>query len=181
MALHLSKYQKKKVPLWPISEIKRRLFIKIREYWRWRWTKNGDNQPPCLATKRFLPELDSSFWTIFTKKDGNTRRIFGEIIGIITNHNYLASFEHKIGRLESPHCTLCKTDQVMNSHHILYECEALEVIRRNSFKKEIEPKRLEGPDHPQEYKYDIKAKQLVQFLINIRKVCSIIPGNDNEE
>ena len=172
---------KEEVPLWPISEIKRRLFIKIRDYWRWRWTRNGDNQPPCLATKRFLPDLDTSFWTVFTTKEGNNRRVFSEIIGIITNHNFLASFEHKIGKLDSPNCTLCNSDKIMNSHHILYECDTLELIRRNSFQKEIVAKELEGPDNPQKYKYEIKAKQLLQFLINIRKVCSIIPGYDNEE
>ena len=172
---------KDEVPLWPISEIKRRLFNKIKDYWRWRWTKNGDNQPPCLATKRFLPDLDTSFWTIFTRKESNTRRTFSELIGIITDHNFLANFEHKIGKLESPNCTICKTDKKMDSHHILYECEALEVIRRNSFQKEIVAKKLEGFDNPQEYKYELKAKHLVQYLINIRKVCSIIPGYDNEE
>ena len=46
----------------------------------------------------------------------------------------------------------------------------------------IEPIELEeGPENPQKFKYDLKAKQLVQFLINIRKVCKIIPGYDDEE
>ena len=103
------------------------------------------------------------------------------MIGIITDHNFLASFEHKIGKLDSPNCTLCNSGKEMNSFHILYECDALELIRRDSFQKEIVPKELEGPDYPQGYKYEIKAKQLVKFLINIRKVCSIIPGYDNEE
>ena len=173
---------KDEVPLWPLSEIKRRLFTKIREYWRWRWTKNGDNQPPCLATKRFLPDLDSSFWAIFTRKEGNTRRVFSEMISIITDHNYLASFEHKIKRIDSPNCTICNNDKEMNAHHILHDCEALEVIRRNSFQKELVAKKLEeGPENPQEYKYELRAKDLVQYLINIRKVCSIIPGYDIEE
>ena len=60
---------KDEVPLWPIKEIKRRLFNKIRDYWKWRWKTNADNQPPCLATKRFLPDLDTSFWKIFTTKE----------------------------------------------------------------------------------------------------------------
>ena len=144
--------------------------------------KNADNQPPCLATKRFLPDLDTSFWTIFTKKEGNTRRIFSEMIGIITNHNFLAAYEHKIGKLDSPYCTICNKNEEMDSHHILYECEALETIRHNSFQKLIKPTLLEeGPENPQKYKYDLKAKHLVQFLINIRKVCKIIPGYDDEE
>ena len=103
------------------------------------------------------------------------------MIGLITDHNFLASFEHKIGRITSPNCTICNYDIEMNSHHILYECEALDTFRRDSFQKEILPKILEGPENPQRYKYDIKAKQLVNFLINIRKACSIIPGYDNEE
>ena len=70
----------------------------------------------------------------------------------------------------------------MNSHHIIFECEALEGIRRNSFKKLIEPDTLEqGPENPQEYKYNIKPKELVQFLKNIRKRCKLIPGYDDEE
>ena len=70
----------------------------------------------------------------------------------------------------------------MNSHHILYECEALGEIRRNSFQKLIQPNKLDhSPNNPQIYKYDIKPKDLVQFLSNIRKVCKIIPGYDNEE
>ena len=173
---------KEEVPLWPIKEIKRRLFIKIRDYWKWRWKSNADNQPPCLATKRFLPDLDTSFWKIFTTKEGNTRRVFSELIGIVTNHNFLAAFEHKIGRIDSPHCTICETNTVMDSHHILYDCEALGEIRRNSFQKLIEPITLDqNPNNPQIYKYDIKPKELVQFLINIRKVCKIIPGYDDEE
>ena len=146
------------------------------------WKTNADNQPPCLATKRFLPDLDSSFWTIFTTKEGNTRRVFSELIGIITNHNYLAAYEHKIGRIDSPLCTLCDKGEEMNSHHILYECEALETKRLISFQKLIDPIILEeGPENPQKFKYDLKPKQLVQFLINIRKVCKIIPGYDDEE
>ena len=39
----------------------------------------------------------------------------------------------------------------------------------------------DGPENPQKYKYDFKAKHLVQFRINIRKVCKIIPGYDDEE
>ena len=70
----------------------------------------------------------------------------------------------------------------MDSHHILYECEALEDIRMHSFQKLIKPTILEqGPENPQEYKYDIKAKDLVQFLTNIRKRCKLIPGYDEEE
>ena len=70
----------------------------------------------------------------------------------------------------------------MNSHHIIFECEALEEIRRNSFKKLIEPDTLEeGPENPQRYKYNIKPKELVQFLKNIRKRCKLIPGYDDEE
>ena len=173
---------KDEVPLWPISEIKRRLFLKIREYWKWRWKNNADNQPPCLATKRFLPDLDSSFWTIFTTKEGNTRRVFSELIGIITNHNYLAAHEHKIGRIDSPMCTICEKGLEMDSHHILFECEALETIRAHSFQKLVEPITLEeGPENPQKFKYDLKPKHLVQFLINIRKMCKIVPGYDNEE
>ena len=52
----------------------------------------------------------------------------------------------------------------MNSHHILYDCEALEVIRRNSFQKEIVAKELKGPNNPQEYKYELKAKHLVSHV-----------------
>ena len=173
---------KEEVPLWPIKEIKRRLFIQIREYWKWRWRNNADNQPPCLATKRFLPDLDTSFWTVFTTNQGNSRRVFSELVGIVTNHNYLASYEHKIGRIDSPNCTICESDIEMNSHHIIFECEALEEIRRNSFKKLIEPDTLEeGPENPQRYKYNIKPKELVQFLKNIRKRCKLIPGYDDEE
>ena len=94
----------------------------------------------------------------------------------------MAEHEHKIGRIDSPFCTLCNKTENVKSHHILYECEALETIRHNSFQKLIEPIELEeGPENPQKFKYDLKAKQLVQFLINIRKVCKIIPGYDDEE
>ena len=54
--------------------------------------------------------------------------------------------------------------------------------RHSSFQKLIKPiLEEEGPDNPQKLKYDLKAKQLVQFLINIRKVCKIVPGYDEEE
>merc|ERR1712242_653172 len=90
-----------------------------------------------------------------TTNQGNSRRVFSELVGIVTNHNYLASYEHKIGRIDSPNCTICESDIEMNSHHIIFECEALEDIRRNSFKKLIEPDTLEeGPENPQRYKYN---------------------------
>ena len=71
-------------------------------------------------SKRFLPDLDTSFWTIFTKKESNTRRIFSDMIGIITEYNFLASFEHKIGKLNSPNCTICNAVKAMNSYHITF-------------------------------------------------------------
>ena len=65
--------------------------------------------------------------------------------------------------------TVCEKGKEMNSHHILYECEALETIRLNSFQKLIELTILEdGPDNPLKFKFDLKAKHLVQFLMNIR-------------
>ena len=104
------------------------------------------------------------------------------MIGIITNHNFLAAYEYKIGRIDGPKCTICEKGKEMNSHHIIYECEAQETIRLNSFQKLIEPITLEdGPENPQKFKYDLKAKHLVQFLINIWKVYKIIPGYDDEE
>ena len=70
----------------------------------------------------------------------------------------------------------------MNSHHILYECEALETKRLISFQKLIDPIILEdGPENLQKFKYDLKPKHLVQFLINIRKICKLVPGYDDEE
>ena len=68
----------------------------------------------------------------------------------------------------------------MDSRHILYECEALEAIRLNIFLKLIEPNSRRR-ENPQKYKYELKAKHLVQYLTNIRKVCKIIPGYDDEE
>ena len=107
------------------------------------------------------------FWTIFTKKEGNTRRVFSELIGIITNHNFLAAHEHKIGRAESPLCTICDRGEEMDSHHILYKCEALETIRVNSFQEPIEPKILEeGPENRQKFKYEMKAKHFVHSIPN---------------
>ena len=76
--------------------------------------------------------------------------------------------------------TFDKPGVIIATHNIRV-VSALEVIRRNSFQKEIVAKKLEGPDNPQKYKYELIAKHLVQFLMNIRKVCSIIPGYDNEE
>ena len=70
----------------------------------------------------------------------------------------------------------------MDSHHILYECEALATKRMISFQKLIDPITLEeGPENQQKFKYDLKPKQLVQFLINIRKICKLVPGYDDEE
>ena len=51
--------------------------------------------------------------------------------------------------------TVCEKGKEMNSLHILYECEALETIRLNSFQKLIELTILEdGPDNPLKFKFD---------------------------
>ena len=49
--------------------------------------------------------------------------------------------------------TICEKGKEMNSHLILYECEALETIRLSSFQELIEPTIQEdGPDNPQKFK-----------------------------
>ena len=64
------------VPLWPISEIRRRLFNKIKAEWRLRWCSNADGSPRCKATKKFLPVPNSQFWKLLCTEKGNNRLFF---------------------------------------------------------------------------------------------------------
>ena len=95
------------VPLWPLSEIKRRLFDKIKIEWKNRWCNNADGSPRCKATKNFLPTPNTQFWKLLCTEKGNNRLFFSELVFCITNHNYLPAYEHKIDPNIDENCFLC--------------------------------------------------------------------------
>ena len=171
------------VPLWPLSEIKRRLFNKIQLEWKFRWEHNCEGSPICIATKNFLPSPNNQFWKIFNSKEGNSRLLFSEVVFIVTDINYLPAFEHKINNEASKACFLCKEDDSeMDSFHILWLCPALGTLRLETFGP---TKVVKGPEESQavggaRFIYDLPANQLVRFLRGLRKHMSLLPSLEVE-
>ena len=156
------------VPLWPLSEIKRRLFDKIQIEWKKRWCNNADGSPRCKATKNFLPNPNTQFWKLLCTEKGNNRLFFSELVFCITNHNYLPAYEHKINPNIDENCYLCNEGKALNVHHLLWECPSTGKLRFNCFNKLVvdESTSIMGA----EYIYKITAKQLESFLIGLRQL-----------
>ena len=117
------------LPCLPLSEIKRRLFNKIKDEWKSRWCNNADGSPHCSATKNFLPTPNTQFWKLLCSKEGNNRLLFSKLVFCITDVNYLPAFENKIDPNKDPNCYLCNEGELMNSHHILWECPSTGTFR----------------------------------------------------
>ena len=156
------------VPLWPLSEIKRRLFNKIHLEWKDRWSQNANGSPLCAATKNFIPYKSTDFWKLLCTKDGNNRQFFSEIVFCITDHNYLPAFENKIDPKKDPNCFLCKEDEIMNVHHLLWKCPYTGNLRFKSFERIAveESTAIAGAN----YNYKISAKQLACFLKGLKEL-----------
>ena len=156
------------VPLWPLSEIKRRLFDKIKIEWKKRWNNNAEGSPRCKATKNFLPNPNTQFWKLLCSEKGNNRLFFSELVFCITNHNYLPAYEHKINPNIDKNCFLCNNEEAMDVHHLLWECPKTFNLRFECFHKLAVEK--SASIMGAEYIYDVTAKQLESFLIGLRRL-----------
>ena len=82
------------VPLWPISEIKRRLFDKIKIEWKNRWCNNADGSPRCKATKNFLPTPNTQFWKLLCTEKGNNRLFYAVLFRSWIEPQVLRSYDN---------------------------------------------------------------------------------------
>ena len=91
--------------------------------------------------------------------------------------------ENKIDPRKDPNCFLCKEDEIMNVHHLLWKCPYTGNLRFKSFERIAveESTAIAGAN----YNYKISAKQLACFLKGLKELdfnwLEIAENNETNE
>ena len=117
------------LPLRSFSALKRDIHYLIKKEWQNRWTNGFQSNPPCVATKNWLPNIDYN-WSKKLLLGANSRSEYSTVIQIVSGHSYLLDHEARIRGYPSPPCRLCKDpNSKEDTMHLMSECEALAYTR----------------------------------------------------
>ena len=109
----------------PQAELKMSLEVAIREAWTDRWKRD----PGYWMTKQFLTKPDKAAG----KRACNlSKSSLSRLIQLITGHNFLSYFQFKLDPTINPLCRMCE-EANETFYHLLIDCPALEVKRREWF------------------------------------------------
>ncbi len=102
---------------------------KLRQGLMVEWTKIWKNLDQARQTKKWFPEPDLGMSSKLFTLD---RYAFGQMVQVITGHNYLNYHQNNLGRVSSPLCRYCQ-EANEESWHIIKECPAFALSRGEAF------------------------------------------------
>ena len=109
----------------PPTELKTKLELAVREVWSRRWRLD----PGYWMTKQFLTKPDKAAGIRACQLSKSS---LSRLIQLITGHNFLSYFQFKLDPTINPLCRMCE-EKNETFFHLLTECPALEVKRREWF------------------------------------------------
>jgi hypothetical protein len=86
-----------------------------------RWNRRWQNLTTARQSRELWPSVDKLKSLLLVRLN---RQEYGEILRLLTGHNYLNRHSYLLQEAESARCRLCH-DAEETSHHLLCECPAL--------------------------------------------------------
>ena len=126
------------------------------------WTNRWLTLKEARQTKLWIAKPDKALSGLITNLD---RSGLGLIVQMITGHNRLKRHEHIVNGTGDPYCRYCGNEAEETSFHLIAECPALWLRRRDSFNSFF-------LDNPPKW----RLKQLLKFL-KLSRMEEINQGN----